>query len=263
MWKQVLVASTVLAMAGSSFVYAQRAGGPDGNNGPDRRPGMGRDMGRGSEREANRWQPSAEDICAFTDARIAGMKAGLKMNPDQEKNWPAFETAYRGLAQLRADRMAAMRDMREQRRQSRDQGNDQNRDQQNGQDRSGTMMDRMQRGADAMAKRATAFKQFADAAAPLYKSLDDGQKRRFGVLAHMLRPQPMRFARGMDRNFERGFNQDFGPGGQRRMERGFDRPRFGGTRDMPGVDHAANMPPADLSDVDLAGLAPDMGPDEH
>jgi hypothetical protein len=267
MWKKVLAATTVLAIAGSSFVYAQRAGGPDGNNGPDRgpdrRPGMGRDFGR----DQNRWQPSQEDMGAFADARIAGMKAGLRLTPDQEKNWPAFESAYRGLAQLRIDRETAMREMRQQRSQPGGQGteqkNEQAADQNRDQDRSAGMVERMQRNADAMAKRANAFKQFADTAAPLYKSLDDSQKRRFGLLARMLRPQPMRFARGMDRNFERDFRQDFGPGGQRRMERGFDRPRFGAAEGPQGEEFAANPPPAqpDLADFDLAGLGPDFGPE--
>ena len=48
---------------------------------------------------------STEDVAAFTDARIAGLKAGLKLTAEQEKNWPAVETAIRDLAKQRADRM--------------------------------------------------------------------------------------------------------------------------------------------------------------
>ena len=44
----------------------------------------------------NVWQPSAEDISAFMDARIAALKAGLRLTPDQEKNWPAFEISCSG-----------------------------------------------------------------------------------------------------------------------------------------------------------------------
>ena len=29
------------------------------------------------------------------DAHLAGLKAGLKLTAEQEKNWPAFETAIR------------------------------------------------------------------------------------------------------------------------------------------------------------------------
>ncbi len=271
MWKKVLAATAVLAIAGTPFVYAQRAGGPNGNTGPDRRPGMDRPMmGPDARRDMNGWQPSTEDMSAFADARIAGMKAGLRLTPDQEKNWPAFETAYRGLAKLRMDRVAAAREARAQQRQRSEQGNAPNGEQNRGPDRTGHMVERMQRNANAMATRANAFKQFADAAAPLYQSLDDGQKRRFGVLAHMLRPQPMKFARGM----ERGFNRDerawrgrdergFGPGGPGR----FERQRFGAAEGQPGEDFAAASPPPaqpDLTDFDIAELGPDVGaPDER
>ena len=39
--------------------------------------------------------------------------------------------------------------------------------------------------ADAMGQRAVALKKLADAAGPLYKSLDDNQKRRFVMLARL------------------------------------------------------------------------------
>jgi zinc resistance-associated protein len=42
--------------------------------------------------------------------RVAALKAGLKLTPAQEKNWPAFEQAYRDLAKARADQMRAFRE---------------------------------------------------------------------------------------------------------------------------------------------------------
>src|SRR5262245_26047814 len=59
---------------------------------------------------------SAEDVAAFTDARIAALKAGLKLTAEQEKNWPAVETALRDLAKQRADRANAMSQRRDDRR---------------------------------------------------------------------------------------------------------------------------------------------------
>ena len=44
---------------------------------------------------------------------------------------------------------------------------------------------RLRQGADAMTARAAGLKKLADAAEPLYKSLDDGQKRRFAMLLRM------------------------------------------------------------------------------
>ena len=47
-------------------------------------------------------QFSVEDRAAFTDARIAALKAGLKLTAAQEKYWPGFETALRDVAKARA-----------------------------------------------------------------------------------------------------------------------------------------------------------------
>ena len=44
---------------------------------------------------------------AFADARIAALHAGLKLNAEQEKNWPAVESALRDLAKQRQESMAA------------------------------------------------------------------------------------------------------------------------------------------------------------
>ena len=44
---------------------------------------------------------------------------------------------------------------------------------------------RLRERADNMATSAAAMKKIADAADPLYKTLDDGQKRRLAVLTHM------------------------------------------------------------------------------
>src|SRR5882762_4141155 len=55
----------------------------------------------------DRMPMSSEDRAAFTDARIAAVKAGLKLNPDQEKLWPPVETAVRDFAKMRIDRANA------------------------------------------------------------------------------------------------------------------------------------------------------------
>src|SRR5207248_198103 len=44
---------------------------------------------------------------------------------------------------------------------------------------------RLRERADTMATMAAAMKRIADAADPLYKTLDDGQKRRLAFLTHM------------------------------------------------------------------------------
>lgn len=232
MLKKVLAATALVAIAGSSIVYAQQRGGPGGPDGRDgpRHPGMH----RGDMRHP---RFSQEDMSAFADARVAALKAGLKLNADQEKNWPAFETAYRNLAKLRADRMAERMEAWNKRREAQKDGNAQNQDATP--DRPNPM-ERMQRRADAMSKNAAAFKALTDAAAPLYQSLDEAQKRRFTFL---IRPQ--RFAMGG----QMGGHGHHGPRGFDRFER--RGPRFGALDGMEGREFAANAPVM----PDLSGLA--------
>jgi zinc resistance-associated protein len=175
MLKPVIAATAVLAIAGSSLVYAQqRFGDRDG-------------FGQRGARFEHRHPVSPADLAAFTDARIAALKAGLELTPDQQKNWPAFEQALRDVAQLRMQRIQA--------RQARMQqgGAQQGAAPQPSQGQNGPF-DRLGRRADAMAKTSAALKKVAETGAPLYQSLTDEQKARFKKLARILRPHPRRFA---------------------------------------------------------------------
>jgi len=58
------------------------------------------------EKVAEHQQLAAEHAAAFTDARIAALKAGLKLTSAQDKNWPALETVLREVAKDRATRTA-------------------------------------------------------------------------------------------------------------------------------------------------------------
>jgi len=183
MWKKAAFGAATLVVAGSLFAYAQQPGGS--GDAPRDRDGMrGRHL-------------SMQDMSAFADARIAALHAGLQLNADQEKNWPAFEQALRDLSKMRIARMQA----REQ----------QPMDQQP----SASPIERLQKRADAMTTRGTALKHLADAAAPLYQSLDDAQKRRFVMLARVMRRPGPRHAmwrehggmRGEFRGGPRGFGE--------------------------------------------------------
>ena len=143
MWKTVLAGTAALAIAGTSLVYAQQ-----GPSGPDRMRG---------------WRPSAEDINALGDARIAALHAGLKLTAEQEKNWPALEGALRDRAKQRSERFVARASA----------------------DRPKDPIERLALRADAMTQRGAALKKLAEAAGPLYKSLDEGQKHRFAMLARL------------------------------------------------------------------------------
>jgi zinc resistance-associated protein len=189
MLKPVIAATAALAIAGSTLVYAQQRF--DGHGG----------FGNGGPRAEHQHRHlSPDDVAALGDARIAAMKAGLELTPDQAKNWPAFEQAVRNMVQLRVQRIQA--------RQAAAQGS-----QQQGSQNAApvTPFDRMSHRADSMTKRGAALKQIADAGAPLYASLNDAQKSRFTLLARMLRPHEHQHA--MNGGGQR-FGQGDGRGGQ-------------------------------------------------
>jgi hypothetical protein len=136
-----------------------------------------------------RRQFGPEDRAAFLDARIAALHAGLRLTAEQEKLWPVFEQAYRDLAATRGNRPFGPRT-----------------------EQSPDPAQRAQRNADALAARSVALKRYADAVAPLFQSLDDNQKRRFGVLSRMERPRFRHFA--FWRGGERGDHRDRGDRGE-------------------------------------------------
>jgi hypothetical protein len=173
MIKVLLAGATALAIAGTTLAYAQQ----DSQTKPD-------------VREHSRWQFSADDAQAMADARIAALKEGLKLTPDQEKNWPALETALRDMAKERIDRMNERRQQRAERREER---------KAEGADKKPAARDtieRLRKHADRLGSRAESYKKLADAAEPLYDSLDEGQKRRFAMLTRTLRPGAMHHHRG-------------------------------------------------------------------
>src|SRR4051794_29133570 len=146
MRKFTIAAVAVLAIAGSTAVYAQHRHWSYGH-----------------------MRMNPEDRAAFADARIAAVHAGLKLSADQEKLWPPVETAVKEFAKLRIDRAnARMNPPKDDASQKPD-----------------DPVARLRERADTMATSAAAMKKIADAADPLYKTLDDGQKRRLAVLTHM------------------------------------------------------------------------------
>jgi zinc resistance-associated protein len=138
MWKALVAGTTMLTIAGSTLASAQQPPPAE---------------------RSQRAQLTADDIAAFTDARIAGLKAALKLTPAQEKNWPAVEQALRDISKERIARRAARAAA--------------------GQTTDAT--ERLRERADALTARAAALRRLADAEKPLYQSLDEAQKRRFGL----------------------------------------------------------------------------------
>ena len=73
MLRPVITATTLIALAGSSLAYAQHNFGGGG--------GFTDDQPRFEQRH----RLSAADVSAFADARIAALKAGLQLTPDQAR----------------------------------------------------------------------------------------------------------------------------------------------------------------------------------
>jgi hypothetical protein len=151
MMKMILPAVAVVALAGLAFTMVADAqdAGPAGNEPRALQPGF------------------------IFDAKVAGMKTELKLTPDQEKLWPAFEAAVR---EAHAQRLEMGRERRERMEKS----------------ERPSPIQVMTDMSDNLAKASTELKKVADAAKPLYDSFDDGQKRRFGPLLMMLRQEPPR-----------------------------------------------------------------------
>jgi zinc resistance-associated protein len=111
-------------------------------------------------------RPSVAEPAAVLEARVASLKAGLKLTPEQAMLWPPVEAAMREAAAKRETRMDVFRrDRRERPQQSVD------------------AIERMRRYATVLTETGLELKIIADAAAPLYATLDDEQKNRLEVLA--------------------------------------------------------------------------------
>ena len=178
----------------------------------------------------------AADREAVLDARLAGIKAALKLTADQEKLWTPFETAVHVAAQMRAERMKAMMDRMREMREMMEQmqgGNDMK--------DMGSMgepvspVDRLEAIAQRMSERGAAIKKVADAAKPLYASLDDTQKRLFGLLGGERLMIGHRHGHGMG------------------MMGGMGMGMMGGRRGMMG-EASAGMPGCDREDMGNGGM---------
>jgi zinc resistance-associated protein len=140
MWNITLVGALAAAIVGSSIAYAQQ---------------------QQSEGERKTYA-TEQDRTDPRDSRdtLASLKERLRLSPEQEKNWPAFESAYKALRDYRRERMKALEQ----------------------QARPSDPAERMRRRAESLTGMGAAMARLADAAAPLYGSLNDEQKRGFTSL---------------------------------------------------------------------------------
>jgi hypothetical protein len=149
MRKFILVSASAAAMIASTFGVSAFAAAGDAPAAPN----------------AAEMQRMQEDHAAMLDAHLAGMKAGLKLTAEQEKNWPAFETAIRDVAKARAEGWREMREKMDRAERA-------------------SPIDHMNMMSERFQKISGELKTVADASKPLYDSLNEAQKRHFGPLIH-------------------------------------------------------------------------------
>ena len=105
-------------------------------------------------------QLTAEQIVANSDANIERIKKELSLTPEQEKHWAGFNSAMHYLGHNGADRLN-LRVARAKR------------------DPPDDIIEQMRNEAQFLNDRAVDQRSVADAAEPLYASLDDKQKQIF------------------------------------------------------------------------------------
>ena len=154
----------------------------------------GRRYGDGDGR-MGRW--SEQDRQAMLDAHIAAAKAGLLLTAEQEELWPAVESAVR-------DAMKQRQDWRERLR---------------SEGPASDPIERMRRMGEMASARGAALTRIAEAAAPLYASLSDDQKRRLRLIHGMARGGGMMGMMGM-MDGGRGMGPGMGQGMGRGMGQG-------------------------------------------
>ncbi len=148
-WKTLFAGTIAMALASSCLAYAQQSPAGDKVSAPS-----------GARRLP------LEDRAAVVDARITALKTGLKLTPDQEKNWAPYEAALRNLAKLRVERYQEQK--------------------------SANPVELLRQRAEDLGSASAALKQLADAEEPLLNSLDDVQKHRFGAFARIARDRRAR-----------------------------------------------------------------------
>jgi hypothetical protein len=112
----------------------------------------------------DRSELTASQMTDRADVRTAKMKVDLNLTADQEKNWSGFASAMQDMSKKQADRRIALRDARAQQHGSFD------------------ALDEMRKSADSQIERSNDRKKLADAAQPLYTSLNEQQKIRFAEI---------------------------------------------------------------------------------
>ncbi|SCZ11575.1 Spy/CpxP family protein refolding chaperone [Microvirga guangxiensis] len=150
--KKIATLATAAAMLAGVGTYAFAQAQP-----PAATPPAAQGQSQDQQRQ-QRPRMTQDDYNRLVDARVAGLKAGLKLTGDQERLWGPVETAIRNAANQRYTRMTQFRENREQRR-------------------SADFMQRFEQRSTMQTERAQTSATIATALRPLWDTLSEDQKR--------------------------------------------------------------------------------------
>jgi zinc resistance-associated protein len=186
-----LAGASLLALAGTSASAQPAAPAPS--------------PAPGQQTQQPRPGPSRAEIDALTNARIAGIQAGLKLNADQQRLWTPVEQALRSMATDRAERIQERRERRQAERGT--PGS------QATQRQRPDLAQRLENQAERATQSAQRLTTLSTAVKPFWASLDESQKRLLPVLLHQGRGIGSRMAmqHDGDRMMRRGGETDHGP----------------------------------------------------
>ena len=110
-------------------------------------------------------RPTINQLLAQDEARIAQLKANLRITQEQERDWGRFESALKDISKKRAERRLALIEEWEKRDTDKEK-------------RVLTHAEALRKHADALALRAEEIRAIADAAEPFSEKLNAGQRQQ-------------------------------------------------------------------------------------
>lgn len=110
-------------------------------------------------------RPTVNQLFAQDEAKIARLKANLRLTEEQERDWARFETTLKDISKKRAERRLALIDEWDKRESEK-----------NGKPL--THAEALRKHADALTLRAEEIRAIADAAEPFFEKLNPTQRRR-------------------------------------------------------------------------------------
>ncbi len=110
-------------------------------------------------------RPTLTQLVAHDEARIAQLKANLRIAEEQERDWTRFEGALKNISKKRAERRLALMEEWDKRENESDR-------------KAMSHAEALRKHADALALRADEIREIADAAEPFSEKLNNWQRQQ-------------------------------------------------------------------------------------